>query len=331
MNANWPPTFNIIYVPGTAHALFDFTRSLTDHSSYRFRLVSNGCSAEEETFLAAQAARHPRLEVASLESKTVLPHGEALQRLYTSEDADYFACIDSDIFARGPFLTEARALLDAHAALFSGLPVWLAPEERVMPRQFVFMSGRFSQTEDGVCLGVSYCAIYRRAALEAVMSRTGVTFHRRHWSELPPEQRTRLSAMQLAKRQYDTMKLANLMLAHAGMSLLMCPERNLIHVGAQSSAAARPTRVTHRIGARLREIVAANWPSTVPRRRAFERNTTMSIFQRRRLVEEYVQHLLAGGPVDGGPVPLLPATVRQQLVEMGRELVALRQRYREGG
>jgi hypothetical protein len=44
-------------------------------------------------------------------------------------------------------------------------------------------------------------------------------------------------------------------------------------------------------------------------------------------VEDYVQHLLAGGAADGGPARWFPASGRPQLVEMGRELLALRRRY----
>jgi len=327
VNPHWPPTFNVLYVPGTVHTLFDFARSLAEHSPYRFRLVSHACTAAEEAFLAEQASRHPRLEFASLESKTILLHGEALQRLFRNDSADYFACIDSDIFARGPFLTAAQSLLAEHVALFSGLPIWQAPEERVMPGHFAFMSGRFSQTDDGRCLGVSYCAMYRRAELEMVMGRTGVTFHSRQWSELSREQRALLSKMKLAKRRYDTIKLVNLMLAQSGFSLVLCPEPNLMHVGGLSSVSVQPSRMTGRIIGRIREIVQSNWPGAVPRRSAFERATALSAFSRRRLVEDYFQHLLAGGPADGGPAPLFPASLRPQLVEMGHELLALRRRY----
>lgn len=327
MNPHWPPTFSVIYVPGTVHTLFDFARSLAEHSPYRFRLVSNACTPEEEALLAERCSRQRRLEFASLESKSVLLHGEALQRLFKRESADYFAFIDSDIFARGPFLTEARSLLDLHAALFSGLPTWLAPEEHVMPAHFVSMGGRFSQTDEGRCLGVSYCAVYRRAELETVMGRTGVTFHSRRWWELSAEQRALLETMKLAKRKYDTAKLVNLMLGQSGFSLLMCPERNLVHLGGLSNVVMRPSRLTGRIIGRIREIVQLNWPGPVPRRRAFERKTTLNVFKRRRLVEDYFQHLLAGGAVDGGSARLFPASGRQQLVEIGREVVTLRRRY----
>jgi hypothetical protein len=327
VNPHWPPTFNVIYVPGTVRLLFDFAHSAAEHSPYRFRLVSNACTAEEESFLAEKASGHPRLEFSSLESKTVLLHGEALQRLCRNQSADYFAFLDSDIFARGPFLTEAQSLLARHVALFSGLPTWLPPEERVMPGHFVFMGGRFTQTDGGLCLGVSYCAMYRRVELETVMGRTGLTFHKRGWSELSPEQRALLSKMKLEKRRYDTTKLVNLMLAQSGFSLVMCPERNLVHVGALSSFSIRPSRLTGRIIGRLREIVQANWPCSVPRRRAFEREMARNVVRRRRLVEDYFQHLLAGGPADGGPARSFPANGRQQLVETGRELLALRRRY----
>jgi hypothetical protein len=327
VNPHWPPTFNVIYVPGTVRALFDFVRSLAAHSAYRFRLVSNGCSAEEEALLATQATQHPQLAFASLESETILPHGEALQRLFRNESGEYFACIDSDIFAQGPFLTEAQSLLTEHVAIFSGLPVWLAPEERVMPRDCAFMSGRFSETADGECLGVSYCAIYRRTALETVMARTGVTFHARHWSELSVEQRALLATMRLEKRRYDTIKLVNLMLRQSGFSLRLCPEANLVHVGALSSAALRPSRVIDRIAGRINEIYQSTWPGPVPRRRARERRTTLHLFRRRRLVEAYIQHLLAGGSPDAGPAQSFPPSVQSQIVTMGRELLALRAAY----
>jgi hypothetical protein len=327
VSLHWPPTFNVIYLPGTIRTLFAFVRSLAEHSPFRYRLVSNACTAAEESFLANEASGNPRFDVASLESKTVLPHGEALQRLFAKDTADTFACIDSDIFASGPFLTAAQSLLSEHAALFSGLPVWQPPEERVMPARFVFMSGRFSHTEDGLCLGVSYCTIYRRAELESVMDRTGVTFHRRGWSELSSQQRTLLTHMNLAKRRYDTAKLMNLMLVQSGLSLTLHTDPNLLHVGALSAESQRPQHLIDKIIARLREIADASWPGPIPRRRADERAAMQSAFARRRLVETYVQHLLAGGAIDGGPVASFPATVRQQVIQMGGDLLALRRRY----
>ena len=267
MSPRWPPTFDVIYLPGTVPTLFAFVRSLVDHSPYRFRLVSNACTPREEAFLAEQAARHPGLEFASLETQTILRHGEALQRLFRSEGADYFACIDSDIFARGPFLDRGAIVAGRARGLFTGLVAWMAPEESVMPARFVFMSGRFSHMDDGRCLGVSYCAIYRRAEVERVMGRTGVTFHARTWSELSPDHRALLSKMKVVMRRYDTIKLLNLMLGDSGSSLVVCPEPNLVHVGALSNVSVRPSRLTSRIIARIRDIVQSNFPGPVPRRR----------------------------------------------------------------
>ena len=327
MSPSWPPTFNVIYLPGTASTLFAFVRSLADHSAYRFRLVSNACTPREEAFLAEKASRFPRLEFASLETKTILLHGEALQRLFRSDSADYFACIDSDIFARGPFLTDAQSLLAEHAALSTGLVAWMAPEESVMPRHFVFMNGRFSQMDDGRSLGVSYCALYRRAEVEEVMNRTGLTFHPRRWPDLSPRQRTLLSKMKLVMRRYDTMKLVNLMLGEAGFSPAVCPEPNLVHVGALSNVSVRPPGLAGRIIARVRDVVQSDLPGPVPRRRALERRTTFRVYRRRKLAEDYFRHLSAGGAVDGEPVRRFPANGREQLMEMGRELLAVLRRY----
>jgi hypothetical protein len=326
-----PPTFNIIYVPGTARALFDFARSLAEHSSYRFRLVSNACSPREEAFLSEGAAAVPGLEFRSLETGTVLAHGEALQRLFRAESAGTFAFMDSDIFARGAFLADSASWLEQHAAIFSGLPSWQSREERVMPDGFAYMSGRFSETASGVCLGASYCAIYRRADVERVMARTGATFHRRKWGALSREQRALLVEMGLAKRSYDTAKHLNLMLLQGGLSLAMREDPNLVHVGALSNAALRPSSVWQRIRARLAELVESSWPGVPGRRRAFERRTALATFARRRVAEDYFRHLLAGGAVDGGPLDGLPRGVRAQLVETGRELLALRRRYEEAG
>jgi hypothetical protein len=331
VSPRWPPTFDVIYLPGTVPTLYAFARSLAKHSRYRFRLVSNACTPGEEAFLAEQAARHPGLEFASLETQTILRHGEALQRLFRSESADYFACVDSDVFARGPFLTEARSLLSRHAGLSTGLVAWMAPEESVMPAHFVFMSGRFSRMDDGRCLGLSYCAIYRRADVERVMGRTGVTFHARTWAELSPDQRARLSSMKVMMRRYDTMKLLNLMLGDSGFSLAVCAEPNLMHVGALSNVSVRPSRLAGRIVARIRDIVQSNLPGPVPRRRSRERRRTFDVYRRRKLAEDYFRHLLAGGPVDGGPALRFPARGRQQLVETGRELVALWRHYQADG
>lgn len=330
MNERWPPTFDVIYIPGAVHVLFDFARSLAEHSPFRFRLISNACTDAEEKLLSDAAARHPQFEFASLESKSVLTHGEALQRLFRSESADTFACIDSDIFARGPFLAEAESRLAENAAVFSGLSAWMPFEERVMPGHFVYMGGRFAQMDDGRCLGVSYCALYQRAAVEQVMDRTGVTFHSRQWWDLPAERQALLSKMGFAKRKYDTTKLVNLMLADAGFSLAMCPEPNLLHLGGLANLSVRRFRLARRLVARMRQLVQSNRPGPMPRRGAFETRLRNSSMQRRRIVEDYFRHLLGGGAVDGGPLPQFPANGRQQLLEMGREFLVLRQRYAGG-
>lgn len=323
MQLRWPPTFNVIYVPGTVRLLIPFVRSLAAHSTYRFRLVANACSAAEEGLLADEAARHANIAVHSLETTRTLPHGEALQRRFASESDDCFACVDSDIFARGPFLTGAQALLADHAGLFCGRPCWLTESDTIMPDTFAFMSGRFSATESGRCLGTSYCMIYRRSELEAVMARTGVTFHARSWFDLSSEQRALLRTMQFAKRRYDTGKLVNLLLGREGLSLTMSPEPNLVHVGALSSDAMRPPALVGRVTRRMRDSIDAYWPAPVARRSAVERATTAAMFVRRRLVEAYFQHLVAGGPVDSGPVLSFPFPVRQQMLEMGAAFRAL--------
>lgn len=324
MQPRWPPTFNVIYVPRTVRFLTPFVRSLVANSTYRFRLVANACSAAEEALLADEALRHANVEVSSLETPRVLSHGEALQRCFANESDDYFACVDSDIFARAPFLSGAQTLLADCAGVFCGRPCWLTEADTVMPDGFAFMSGRFSTTQSGQCLGTSYCMIYRRPELETVMARTGVTFHARSWFDLSSEQRASLSEMELAKRRYDTGKLVNLMLGRDGFSLAMSSEPNLVHVGALSSDAMRPPDLVGRVARRIRESIDEYRPAPVARRGALERATAASMFARRQLVEAYVRHLLAGGRVDDGLVLSFPLPVRQQMREMGAALLAVR-------
>ena len=332
MSLDWPPTFNVIYVPGTARALFDFARSLAEHSAYRFRLVSNACTADEEAFLAGEP--QPSLGSSSARSRPRRCSLTARRCSGSSEVSarDTFACMDSDIFARGAFLTDAESLLGHHVALFSGLPMWQAPEERVMPGHFAFMSGRFSETDDGRCLGVSYCAIYRRAELETVMDRTGVTFHRRTWSELSREQRSLLAEMKLEKRSYDTVKLVNVMLMQAGLLAR--------HVSRPQSRARRRTVERRAPAAELggsnprspsrdRRIELAEHaasPSRVRTQDGAQRVSDAVVSRKTTSTTCSPAALSTAVPPSGSQ-----RTCDEQLVETGRELLALRRRYEQIG
>ncbi len=327
--------FNVIYVRNTVEKLLPFVLSLADYSEFRFRLVSNGCKDEEEALLARCAARHSQLEYVSLNTSRVLLHGDALQQLFCTTDQEFFALIDSDIFARGRFFQDLAHQLDTHDACFSGLPYWHRPSDLCMPVEFDIMGGRYVYDHKGLCLGVSYCAIYRRRALAEVIQQHQLTFIRRTWSQVPVAFQAILRELELKKVLYDTGKLLNIALAYHQRSSALIRDSSLVHIGAISIR----STVRHRPQTRLRAWTKRVLPDAmvdwirksllVDRRvSSAERIDMLQLAERRRLADEYLTWLLEdGGPLEGGPIADLAPQHKQELIRIGVALLDVKACY----
>ena len=173
--------FNIIYVRGTVAELLPLLRNLLSHSVCQYRLVSNHCTAAEEQLLSAEAATSKRLHFHNLGADQILQHHEALHRLMDYDDGPCFAFMDSDIFATGPFVSQFVEALQEHDGVFTGLPIWHEADDGVMPAEFQIAGGRFYKSHNGLTLGLTYCAIYKKEPLQAYMHRSGMDLGRYYW------------------------------------------------------------------------------------------------------------------------------------------------------
>lgn len=246
--------FNIIYVRDTVAALLPLLRTLMSHSACQYRLVSNGCTEEEEELLSTFASADERLSFHSLEATRILQHHEALHSLMDYDDGPCFAFMDSDIFATAGFISHFIAALQEHDGVFTGLPIWHEEDDGVMPAQFQIAGGRFYKSHNDLTLGLTYCAIYKKEPLRAYMQRSGMDLGRYYWRELKPAHQEKLTALGLRKNYYDTAKVLNVLWEAEGAKLCYKEISSLIHLGGISGEAYQK-QVTLTLKARLTAIL----------------------------------------------------------------------------
>ncbi|MCH9698357.1 MAG: glycosyltransferase family 2 protein [Gammaproteobacteria bacterium] len=203
-------------------------------TSASFRLVSNGCSAAEQRFLAKLSQQDHRLEFWSIPTRSTLSHGLALNYLQAMSREDYFCFMDSDIFATGDFVSEIMPSLTEYSGAFSGMPLWVKQEEEVFPDNFKAMTGMFKHTENGLVLGSTFFAIYNNPELTDIMQSTGVGFEEYHWDQLSPFVQQRLKALGLEVDVFDTGKALNLLLQSNNKNLVNLNLEGLCHIGGTS-------------------------------------------------------------------------------------------------
>jgi hypothetical protein len=246
-------TFNIIYIRDTAGPLSRFVPTLVDGADWcSYRLVSNGCPPPEEQILQQVADDLPGVTFASLNSPVVLTHGNALSTLAASyDDGDFFAVMDSDIIADGNFGARLLQWLENHDAVFSASPLWARDVDQVLPDDATEVAGPHVRTPAGICLGNSYFAVYRRAALHRVMAAAAVTLDK--YTDLrtcASGFRDYLARYRLARADYVPTKLLNLGFSYLGLPIAHfdCPE--LLHIGGFSMATyAQAAERAHTAGA----------------------------------------------------------------------------------
>jgi hypothetical protein len=208
--------FNIIYTPDTARYLSMFVPSLLEWMDCRFRIISNGCPPEEVQILRDLCATSDRLEFLMMSEKGMIQHGQALNWLHERCDSKWFCYMDSDIIATGPFMNKVGEYLESCDVFSSGLPLWHAPEDTILPRSFKRMSGSHIWTDDGICIGCDYFAIFNNELLTRVKKDSGIGFETYNWKNIPENIQALLREQKLEKIDYDSGKVLTALLLREG-------------------------------------------------------------------------------------------------------------------
>ncbi len=265
--------FHIIYTRDTVPLLLFFAESLLRWSNCRLHLVANGCAETELTLLRKFAAREPYVSWEALPTEGIMMHGDALNYLQERCAADHFCFLDSDIYANGPFLETFTPQLNHCAALFSGASVDEPPAGCLFEATEKVMSGRFSHTKEGLCLGSTYFAIYDNRRLNALRQSTGLNFKKYRWSEIPDIYQAQLEAAGLRCEIYEPGKLLNLLLQWGGERISYQPGPHLRHLGGLSRYASLSglslglrlkIRVKLMLQGEFRSLMSWSFTQTVP-------------------------------------------------------------------
>lgn len=236
--------FNIIYTPNSVDNLRFLLLSLLDWTDFDFRLISNGCKRDEARKLKDFCATSDRLEyyhyitmpTRQLRSWKQAPHGMVLNKLQKMEESDYFAFMDSDVFAVSE-LTTSKVLedLEGMAGIFSGNPLWSTTSDQMVSSR----TGRFNDpqntTESGICIGTSYFAVYDNRVLNEVMRSSKAKFDvYRKQTSVQRRNHQKLEDIGVGADIYDTGKYLNIVLQANQHQLAMKDEYPVRHIGGMS-------------------------------------------------------------------------------------------------
>lgn len=309
--------FHIIYTPGTVKPLRLLLYSLLKWSDCTFHLVANGCSPDETADLAHFCAGNPRLVYQALPTDKVLLHGEALNYLQAQNQHSYFCFMDSDIYAVDHFLPTFLPDLAHYRAISSAMPLrypqtgWIASAEQE------FLAGPISHTQDGLCVGTTFFAIYENAVVSKIREATGISFRKYRWEEIPVAYQDALQAIGAKHQLYDTAKLLNLLLRLQGHALHYQPCAALRHIEAVSRFAVIQQRSPW---ARVRAW-AGQW-----RRRLAGQTVRQSYDEALPYLSKLLLALVNDKPLPPQPV-LYNQTESAWVAEARRELLALHREF----
>lgn len=226
--------FHIIYIPGTVKSLQLLLHSLLKWSDCTFRLVANGCGADEMSTLQRLCADNPRLSFMALPTSQLMIHGDALNYLQAQCQDDYFCFMDSDIYAVAPFMPDFLPRLAQYSGIFSGMPLRYPQSGLPLPTGKAFWAGPYTHSATGVCLGTTFFAIYNNQVVSEMRRRTGIGFTKYQWATIPRAYQGQIAALGLRHELYDTAKLFNLVLHLEGHALHYQPCTALRHIEAVS-------------------------------------------------------------------------------------------------
>lgn len=233
--------FNVVWTGTVFDHLAPFVASQLAQGSARFRFIANACPAHSVRALERFAAAHPGRVVEVLEVSTdrMVRHGDALDEvLRTRDDGEWFAFIDPDIAAFGPYLPRFVEILADADAVTSGKEVW--SDHNVRPAGNPGVSGEHFFDQDGYTFGSPHFAIYRRQPLLDTMDRWGVGFATAG-GDLSDAARARLAELGRSYWIYDTAKVVNIFLQADGCRLVHEEHPSLLHIGGVSHFLAPPS------------------------------------------------------------------------------------------
>ena len=310
-------TFNIIYTPGTVPYLTFFVYSLLHWSNCSFRLVANGCSLAEEHALRAFCGQNPRLEFYRLPTDRVIEHGVALNQLQRLTQSDKFCFMDSDIYASAEFMNQFLLACPQHAGIFSCSPVWCKAEEQELASRNPIMAGEFNRTEQGLCLGNTYFALYDQQLLTEFRQRMGIGFERLRWAEIATIQQKQLRALKVQKEFYDTGKLLNIFLQQQGYSLCVLESSTVHHLGGVSIVPIQRENSEAAMAKTTKRIFFENlWEHTKLRlRRLWQPDYYCFGFSQRRATYKIYFHDLLVALAENDALPVMPKTGEPEMEE----------------
>jgi len=248
MASNAELTFHIIYTPGTFFYLRPFLFSLLEWSDCFFRLVTNGCAKEEREMVEAACRANRRLECRHLSPSGMAAKGSVLNLLQQAEKSRYFCCLDSDIFAVGPFMNRFTDGPGRHAAIFSAPHFLMTEKAKTMPAACPGAYGIHVNDPAGRCIGTTCFAIYDNQVLDRYIRGRGIDFSGTAWAQVPQGYRAAFSERGLRVKEYDSGKILNICLSCDGASLLYRNAAELRHIGGFSFASReRPKKATRAI------------------------------------------------------------------------------------
>jgi hypothetical protein len=233
--------FNVVVTPETWPVLRYFVASQIAHSGARFRLVANGCSADEVTLLRTFADVFPGRVVEVFEAcERMQAHGVALERVLVERDDDgFFAMSDPDILAGGPFVADFAERLEYGAAgVTSGRGIWR--DDSYVPEGHPGVSGEHFYAQDGFLFGSPHFAMYRREPVVATIARWDVHLGSAGGATIPEAALDALHAAGHDYLIYDTAKIVNVFLQLDGNRLEHFEHRNLVHIGGVSHYLTQP-------------------------------------------------------------------------------------------
>jgi hypothetical protein len=232
--------FNVVWTGSVFPYLRHLVASQLRHSGARFRFVANGCPPDQVQLMEElTATADGRVTEVFVSSTTMDRHGAALDAVLAArDDGEFFCFVDPDILAERPYLREfADALDKGFAAVTSGRGVWT--DDVVVPAGHPGVPGECFYSQDGYLFGSPHFAMYRRAPLEATVSRWRAGFASAG-GDLTQEAKDALAAAGHRYWIYDTGKIVNILLQEDGHQLHHFEHPALLHIGGMSHYLAPP-------------------------------------------------------------------------------------------
>jgi len=228
--------FNIIYTPDTARYLAPLALTLLEYSDCRYRLIANGCDADERAWLEKFCERDERLSYRCISEDGMIEHGDALNILQAEHDGEWFCAMDSDILASGDFTEQLAGFSKDYDLMSSCLPVWCVDSDTVLKTGFGRLQGTHVELECGIRIGCTYFIVYNNAVINEIRRTTGIGFERYYWEDLPAEHQQIIEKLGVRKTDYDTAIVMTLLLTDQGKRISYVDLPSLLHLGGISLA-----------------------------------------------------------------------------------------------